>query len=71
MIPLLLDKWWYANNILVSGAEVRSLIALEANILMTPRGLPSLLIKGGGESLMRHPLVGAAFLFVNSFPFEL
>ena len=62
MIPLLLDKWWYANNILIrGGTEVRSLIALEANILMTPRGLPSLLIKGGGESLMRHPLVGAAF----------
>ena len=38
---------------------------------MTPCGLSSLLIKGGGESLMRHPLVGAAFLFVNSFPFVL
>ena len=56
------------DNILVGGrTEVRSLIALEANILMTPRGLPSLLIKGGGESLMRHPLVGAAFFIPLSF----
>ena len=34
---------------------------------MIPRGLSSLLIKGGGESLMRHPLVGAAFLFMNNY----
>ena len=41
MIPLLLDKWWYANNILVLGKQ-----KLDNIVVMGEQKLDNILVGG-------------------------